>query len=416
MRKRTAPRLLTVLFLTAALCISFSGAAFAAGIEVTSSTYLQSRENSRDEEYAPLFEYLTLGFTDAAGGKLDFHAAGWVRYDLRTIRYDERERDELTYAYLSYRPFQDRSLVVNAGRHMVFGGVASELFDGLSARWEISRRNGISVYGGVPVETEEDTRRSDSLYGGRVYHRFGRIAEVGLSYLKEENDGSSFREEAGIDLWAFPARWIEVQGQSFYNALTDGWFDHSYTLRLFPVKSLVVTGIYSHTDFTDAFSSTTLSAFSPDFWGRNERMTKAGATVDYTIHPAVTVSADYRNYAYRTQGDAAYYGAGVTATLFDIRTGLSLHRMNGDMENLKYLESRAYAIKVIDRLKLAFDVINIHYDEAVNGLSNAYYLSGTVGYKLKGYATAWLNLEYGKTPDYRYDLRGLFRLAIAFKK
>ncbi|MBZ0155459.1 MAG: hypothetical protein K8I29_04485 [Alphaproteobacteria bacterium] len=416
MRKRTAPRLLTVLFLTAATCLFFSGAVFAAGIEVTSSTYLQTRENSRDEKYAPLFEYLTLGFTDAKGGTLDFYAAGWVRYDLRSIRYDKRERDELTYAYLSYHPFRDKRLVVNAGRHMVFGGVASELFDGLSVRWEVSPRNGLSVYGGVPVETETDTRRSDYLYGGRVYHRFGRTAEVGLSYLKEENDGNSYREETGIDLWAFPARWIELQGQSFYNTLTDGWLDHSYSLRLFPAKNLVVTGIYSYTDFDDAFSATTLSAFSPDFWGRNERMVKAGGTVDYTIRPAVAVSADYRTYNYKTLGDAAYYGAGLTATLFDIRTGLSLHRMDGDAENLKYLETRAYAIKVIDRLKLAFDVINIHYDEAVNGLSNAYYLSGTAGYKLKDYATAWLNLEYGKTPDYRYDIRGLFRLAVAFKK
>ncbi|MFO0752463.1 MAG: hypothetical protein U0411_03940 [Thermodesulfovibrionales bacterium] len=416
MREQTLLRYLLSFCLIAATCLPFSGAASAAGIEVTSSTYLQTRENARDEKYTPLFEYLTLGFTDAAGGRLDFYAAGWVRYDLRTIRYDERERDELTYAYLSYRPFQDRSLVVNAGRHMVFGGVASELFDGLSARWEISPRNGISVYGGVPVETEKDARRSDSLYGGRVYHRFGRTAEVGFSYLKEDNDGHSYREETGIDLWAFPARWIEVQGQSFYNMLTDGWFDHSYSLRLFPLKNLVVTGLYSYTNFNDAFSSTTLSAFSPDFWGKDERMTKVGGTIDYTIHPSVAVSADFRTYDYKTMGNAAYYGAGIAATLFDIRTGLSLHRMEGDEEKLKYLESRAYAIKVIDRLKLAFDVINIHYDEAVSGLSNAYYLSGTAGYKLKDYATVWFNLEYGKTPDYRYDLRGLFRLAIAFKK
>jgi hypothetical protein len=412
MRKKIVVSYIMALLLT--LILAYDTAS-SAEFEFNSNTYLQFKESTRNDKYVPLYEYLDLGIKDIKEGKLNLYFAGWLRYDLRDLRDDNRERDELTYAYLNYNPLNDKSLIFNVGRHLVFGGVASEQLDGISARWEITPSTGISLYGGVPVETEIDSRQSDYLFGGRVFHKFGKRAEFGFSYLKEQNEGVSYREELGIDLWSYLSKGFEVQGQSFYNNITDGWQEHSYNLRIHPVKKLMVTAFISYIDYNDAFSSANISAFSPDYWGEDEKMSKIGGLAEYTINNDLSLAADYRNYNYKTLGSADYFGFTLSPTLYGIKSGLSLHRMSGYSEKLRYVELRAYAVKSFQRLKFALDAINVHYDEAINDLKNAYSISGTLGYKLRNYLSLSFNLDYGKNPDFTHEIKSLFKIALNFK-
>ena len=387
----------------------------AAEYAFTSKTYLKFYDDARDNKYAPVYEYVDIEGKGIQDGKVSIYLSGWLGYDFRTLSDGEKERDELTYAFLRYSPYQDSRFQVNAGRHYVFEGVASEQIDGVSARWEITPLNGLSLFGGVPVETDFDGRESDSAYGGRVYQRIPRKAEIGLSFLREENNKTRFRDEIGADLWLRPASRVEVRGQSSYNNITDGWREHSYTLRLFPLDRLTVSGLYSHARYDDAFSARTLSAFSPDFLGRGERLTKTGGAAEYRLDRTSTAVLDFTAYDYELMGPAERYGGRVTASLSGISTGASFHRMNGDTERLRYVESRLYAAKDLGGWNFSLDTIFHHYDSPFSGLSNAYSVNGTTRYKITGALVAGISLDYYKTPDFTHATTVLLNLVYGIK-
>lgn len=383
----------------------------AAEVDLRLRTYMQLFEDVRDERHAPFYEYVELNLRNLKERKLSFYAGGWFRYDLKTLSNSQREMDELSYAYLRYAPFEDRSLIFHIGRHHVTEGITAGLVDGVSMRWENSRLTGFSLFGGVPTETEFDGRKADLVYGGRVFQRIERKAEFGLSFLREDNDGSRFREELGFDLWLLPLQKVEVIGRSSYSTVTDGWMEQSYTVRIFPSEKFTFSGIFTHSDFRHAFSSSTLSAFLPEFLGQSEEMTKAGGSVEYRISKDIAVGGDYLGYEYRKSGDAKYYGGNIAATTHGVSLGASIHRMAGDTERLRYTELRLYGRKIFGDTRLSVDSILLHYDAPFSGLSNAYSVNGTLEYKVTNAMVTGLSIEYLKSPDFTRDTRFLFKLA-----
>lgn len=386
-----------------------------AEIDFTSKTYIKFYNDARDDKYAPLYEYVELENKNLENGRLNLYLSGWWGHDFITEAEGNRNRDELTYAFLRYAPYQDKRLLLSVGRHYVFEGVASEQIDGISTQWEITPYTGFSLFGGVPVETDFDKRGGDSAYGGRIYQRIKYKAEVGLSVLKEENNGARFRDETGVDIWLLPLKNFEVKGHSFYNNITEGWNEHAYTLRFFPLERFTLSGSFSRSSYEDAFSARTLNAFSPDFLGKNETLTKKGGSAEYGIGDKVTGVVDYINYTYKTMGDADYYGARASGTLFGISSGISLHRMKGDAERLRYIETRLYAAKDLQNWRLSFDGVNHHYDIPYNGIDNAYSVNGTVRYAISDSLTAGFSVDYGKTPDFVYNTTVLLNLVYNFK-
>jgi hypothetical protein len=386
-----------------------------AEINVASKTYLRFYHDARDNAYAPLYEYVELESRDREHGRWDFYLSSWWAHDFQTLEQGSRSRDELTYAYLRYSPYQDKHVLLSAGRHYIFEGVTAEQIDGISARWEISPLNGVSLFGGVPVITDFDQRGGDSAYGGRIYQRIPSIAEVGLSVLSERNDGARYREEAGVDLWLQPLRKVDVKGHSFYNNITAGWGEHAYTLRILPMKTLTLTGSYSQTSYNDAFATRTLSVFSPDFLGKDETLTKAGGMVEYRFTDAVTGVVDYTNYSYKTMGDAGYYGAKVSAMLAGISTGASVHRMEGDVERFRYLEARLYAAAEVPSWRFSIDAINQKYDQEYNGVRNSYSVNGTARYAFSEILASGFSVAYSKTPDFIHNTAVMMNLVYNFK-
>ncbi len=239
--------------------------------DVTSKTYLRFFHDARDQQYAPLNEYVELDGRDQKQGQWDFHVSAWGAHDFKTVEFGDKTRDELTYAYLRYSPYQDKRLLLYAGRHYIFEGVATEQVDGVSSRWEATPSNGLSLFGGSPVVTAFDTRGGDAAYGGRVYQRFSNRAEIGLSLLYETNDKARFREETGVDVWLLPYRKVELKGHSYYNNITEGWGEHCLYPQDIPMNKLILSGLYTRTDYDDAFATRTLSVFSPDFLGEARR-------------------------------------------------------------------------------------------------------------------------------------------------
>jgi hypothetical protein len=394
---------------------SLNAAVMAADNDFTSRTYFKFYQDARDNTYAPLYEYVELESRNLQNGRLSVYLSGWVGHDFKTRQFDNKSRDELTYAFLRYSPYTDGKVLLIAGRQFVFEGVASEQMDGIATRWEITPSTGVSLFGGAPVETEFDSRRGDAVYGGRVFQRIQNKGELGLSVLMESNDGNRYREEGGLDIWLRPVKKVEVRGQSSYNNITEGWREHSYNLRIFPAERLILSGLFAQSRYDDAFSVRTLSVFAPEFLGRGEQLTKQGGAVDYRLNDNLSCVADYVRYDYRTMGDADYYGAKVSATVRGVLTGLSFHRMEGPVEKLRYIESRAYATTIWNMWRLSLDAINLNYDSAFNDLRNAYSLNGTVRYKISDSLTSGFSIDYAKTPDFIHNTTALLNLVYGYK-
>lgn len=400
------------------LAISLTGSISTAHAEeylayFSSRTYLGFYEDMYGNRYAPLYEYFEVEYNRPSNG-MKFYSAGWLKYDFRTSG-EKRTNSDLGLAYVTYSPPSDSNLVFNAGRHYVFEGVTSEQIDGVSARWDFARNTGLSLYGGIPAETDKDGRDSDTIYGCRLFGRISGKAEAGVSFLREDNAGIRYREEIGFDLWAIPFGGIEIQGISSYNAITGGFIEHSYSAKAAVSRRITLRGFFVHSNYRDAFSSATLSVFSPDNIVINGKMTKSGISAEYLISEGIATTLNYTGYTYQTPGDARHYGARLHYKGTDIHAGGAFNRMEGDTSRLRYTEMRLYTVKRLDKHSLSLDFITLRYDRPYNNMNSAYNLNGTAEYVINSNLSASLSIDKGRDPDYNHFTKVMLSLAYTFK-
>jgi hypothetical protein len=156
--------------------------------------------------------------------------------------------------------------------------------------------------------------------------------------------------------------------------------------------------------------------FSPDFLGKDEEMTKISGSVMYRFNMRNSIVFTFTGYEYEKSGSARYYGAMVVTEIKGVSTGLSLHRMEGDTDRLRYIESRAYATKNFEHLTLSVDGINIHYDNRFSNLKDAYAINGTANYRFTDSFGAGISVDYRKDPDSDHETRVLLSLAYNLKQ
>jgi hypothetical protein len=403
------------------LLVFFPLAVFAVDLNGQSRTYMQSRETSEDHSLLPLWEYLDFRFDEFATPGLSFNMGGWIRQDLTHEQsFDNRSfNGDLQYAYLGYNR-EEANAFFNFGRVLVYDGVASELVDGLSFRTDLKKGFGISAYGGSPVEVDYDDRDSDSIYGGRISHQLENWYRVGLSYLKQENDGRDYRSEAGVDLRLFPGKRVEVYGRSTYNGETSGWSEHSYYVTAKAMDKLRLNAEVVSTNYGDYFQAVdnyTTSVFNlqPGIIDRREKLLLIGGQAQYAVTESLHFTADYKNYDYSIADSADYYGGKVTYDQSDEwGAGFSLYRMDGDIDRLQYLETRLYGYKFFDKFDATVDLFNVNYDQDRNGESNAFSGSAALGYNFSDNARISADVEYGENPSFDYDFRAFVKFLYKF--
>lgn len=386
-----------------------------------SRTYLQFRESESDETIIPLFEYLNLGVDGIGGKEISLKLGGWLRQDLADESFDNKKfNSDLQYAYLSVSD-SDRTITAKLGRFYVFEGVGSGQVDGLYATQYISGRLGVSLYGGIPVETDSDGKY---IYGGRISDGIPGVYTLGLSYQKEKSENSGSSEEAGADLWLKAFSKLELQGRSVYNVDSSGWQEHTYYLTLGPFGGFSVKPEGSWIDYTRYFTAATTTAFSftPGALIPDESVLILGGAVEYAFADAFVIAGDYLNYSYDIEGDANYYGGKISYLArpsdYSARTkgsaGLSVHRMDGDVQELQYNEYRIYGSINFGRIDLAVDLLDVDYDEGINGVDNAYSASGALGFSISNKARIVGDIEYGKNPRFDSEVKGLLKFLYAF--
>ena len=385
----------------------------AASITGDSNTYLQSRETADGQKILGAYEYLDFAIQNLGNESISFHTGGWLRYDLKGEEFDKKTTDDLQYSYLSFKSKTDNA-IVNLGRVMVFEGVAAERVDGLYARTDLKGNFGISAFGGVPVETEINEPGNNLIYGAHLTHQMPGLYRIGLSYLKEEKNSADFRKEEGLDIWVHPINKVDIVGRSNYNAITKGWMDNTYNLVLGPFANLRFTTEASWINYKDYFTGATSPVFSlqSGILDPNEKVRILGEDVAYALTDKVNIGVAYKTYDYEVSGSAKSYGGSIRyAVASQGGAGLSLRRMDGDSDRLKYTEYRVYGYKKIDKIDLAVDLLDVDYDNPINGVSNAYSASIAGQYDLTERWKLGADVEYQKNPDFNKDVR-LFLKAI----
>lgn len=404
-----------LLFLAIPLVLSCPVKGFAADFHGESRTYLQAENSSDDKTIGNLREYLDLNIDNAAGQSVSVHAGGWLRASSENAYNNKQTDGDMQYAYVRYRG--ESGLTANLGRLQVYDGPSVEFIDGAYLRADLKGGFGVSAYGGDSARDGGKT-----IYGGRLSHSAGNLYTLGASYLKEDNSTAGDREEAAIDLSLTPTEGFSIQGSSAYNSKDSGWMEHSYSAMIGSSGPVRVRADFQEIDYGRYFTSATTSAFSASSTGSvllnsNEKLTRLGGEVLFSAGQNVTISADYRNYDYDIAGAAKKYGATFSFTSgSDVQAGISAHRMDGNSDMNRYNEFRVFCASRHGKFDLAFDALDIVYDEKINGVDNAYDVSATAVYGISERASASATLDYANDPRFERQLKGIIKLTCKFGK
>lgn len=408
-------RIVFIVFVFLSLVLFLPAVSPAFNITGDSNTYLQSREDVDKAKILGTYEYLNFSVQDP-DKELSFQFGGWLRYDLKSEEFNKKSNSDLQYGYLSYKS-KSNNAVVNLGRVMVFEGVAAERVDGIYARTDLMKGFGVSAFGGNPVETNINLPGDDIIYGARLTHQIPGLYRIGISALKEEKNSEDFRKEEGVDLWLRPIDKVELMGNSKYNDITKDWANHSYFLVLGPFAKVRLNTEATWVNYKDYFTGATSSAFSfqPGILDQNEKVRILGEQVAYGVTDSLNISVDYKGYNYSIAGDAKYYGGNVRYRLEKAGgAGLSVHKMDGKDDRLKYDEYRAYVFGKSGKADVTLDALDVKYKEAINGVKDAYSISLAAAYELTEKLRVGADVEYSKNPDFDKDIRTFFKLIYSF--
>ncbi len=372
-----------------------------------------SRETVDSTNLMPLTEYLNFKVDNSAKDSVSFNFGGWYRHDLRNESTNGKSNDDLQYAYISIKK-RSGNAVLDLGRVLVHEGIASEQIDGVHARTDLKGGFTVAAFGGSPVETMSDTRRGDSIAGGRIAQGLPGYYIIGISHLDEKNNRSSFRREEGVDIWLRPLTKLEVQGTSSYNAIERGWMQHSYYVTVGPFGDLRLNGEFSKIDYKQFFSSLTVSAFTFPNIDPDETITTAGGSIDYAITRQLTAIADYKNFHYSIAGQVNYYGGKIAFTGESLGMGVSGHRMDGATAALQYDELGIYVSQKIARADVSLQLLHLAYKQEINGVKHADYASAAAGYAITPKARLVADVTYSTDSDFTRDVRAMATFVYSF--
>ena len=420
LRKSLSPAFLVIAF-SLILSALPTGPATAADVAVSSKTYglLFERElaGGQKDRYAPLYEYLSADAANLGGKPLSLHFYGWGRADLGEQTGTGKTSGEIGSLYLEYR-HPEGNAQGKLGRFFLTEGAAMDTIDGAFVKATTPVGLGVSLYGGVPVEYSilEGAQRSDSIYGGRVFFVRSGFAEIGASYLKENNASDALdRELYGGDLWVRVGGPVEFTGKAYYNQSAGEMASQRYAVRIVPNATFDITAGYEAYNYKGLFRSAVNPAFTFPSVDNNDDVQTVFGIVDWEFTPGWTLEVAGKNIRHDLSdpGDAnrgeiglrhAYNGKKDVA-------GLSGAFVSADRDENEYQEYRAFASYSPDKLRLTIDGLIQKYKQEINGKKNAYQVVATAGYQIFAALQVSGNLTYTQSPNFENDYAGLVRVS-----
>jgi len=381
--------------------------AAATDISLESRTYLPARGTDGGNTHALLYEYLSLDARDLVQSGLYVRAGGWGRTDLADETFERKTNGELQYAFLGWRAPR-----LNAegrlGRIALTSGVArNEVFDGALLGSDLPLGFDVTLFGGVPVETDDDGRSKDSIYGGRLSQGRSGLYRIGASYLSEEDGGSATRQEAGVDLEYTPHLLVALAGSSLYNARDDAWSRHDYRLAVGPFAQRVkLTAGWTSTDYQHYFYQPMNVVFklAPS---TEEKLDTISGGVEITLGGGLTLLGEYTAYSYDKAASAQAFGGSLAWAGDGMSAGAGYRQMHGDADEDRYQQVHANVGKAFGALSVALGAEYLAYEAEINGEKTATTGRATLGDALSSALEVTASAEYGVTPEYKREVTGL---------
>lgn len=394
----------------------------AADLSVSSKTYLRYYERElaggSTNTFAPLYEYLSADAANLGGMPLAIHFYGWGRVDLSDPSGSGKESGDLGSAYLEYLHPQGNAQV-KLGRFFLAEGVAVETLDGGFAKMTTPIGLGFAAYGGSPVEQSilDNTKKGDSLYGGRVFFARAGFVEVGASYLKEKGPfQGKDRELYGGDLWLRVAGPVELSGQVAYNRSVREIASQRYAVRIVPGSTFDISAGYEAYTYKGLFQAALHPAFVSPSVDNADKVRTIFGVVDWEFVPGWTLEVAGKNIQHDKSdpGNANRGEVGVRHTYNDKKdvAGLFAAAVAADRDENEYREFRGFASYSPAKLRFTLDALAQQYKREINGKKNAYQVVATAGYRLLAALQLSGDLTYTQSPDFKEDYAGLLRATL----
>ncbi len=401
--------------------------AAAVDIDIRSDTIVRGFErradSGEDELVLPVYEYLDVDYGDTEQGGLSFHLYGWGRKDLAGGDYYEDDPEgELMFGYIRYHKPYSR-LDASIGRQHVFAGVANQSVDGFRLSGGIGPYFSASIFGGLPVDYEDqDGGSADATYGTRLAHHLDGHYEIGLSYQKTEADGELAEEKAGADLVLNLGSWLTLTGLSSYNIDSENWREHRYDAQLL-VSQVMIEPSFQYFSYQDYFgkgnSQNNIFHFLQD---EEEVLSIAGTDIVWQGLGAVDVGVRGRHYDYDRRRETASYMAGLLTvnTSSSSQIGVEIGRMDGDSADNIYDLYRGYfywqqPLKMKAKGFISGDALFIAYDAPVYGEDKSVQYSVSAGrHFFNNRMETKLSGIFSKDPYFDNDVGGVVTLHIHY--
>jgi hypothetical protein len=427
------------LLLAVALALAAAPAVRADTIEATSTTFLQTGQQTRGgtagEEpelvtVAPLFEMLTLSARDIRNGfaeDLEIQLSTWASYELADPRWDNGTTGDATgdvlTAFVKGR-FLKRRLTVRLGREMVATGAARFLqIDGGDLALRLPAGFAVSGYVGSPVSQRFQSRSGprswnpaggDLAYGGRLSWTLvlpgvgGRGLDVGAFAAIVTDGGETARQDVGADLRLQPAGNLTLTGTAVYSLEAERVAEGTAVLLWTPMRRLHVTADYRFSAPDLMLPRTSILSVFAD----SERSDLGGGV---TVLLTRTIDVGLDAHALLEPGELE----GDTNTGYEVRlrggwthgpTALGAEVSALDSLDNGYVAFRAYGRHEIGRLFGAADLIGHFLREQVNGEDLAVTGTLTGGMRLGGGWSAVLAGRAGMNPFFEQQYDAMVKL------
>jgi hypothetical protein len=386
--------------------------AAAVDISLESRTYVPARGIDGGDTHLLFYEYLSLDVGNLGLPGLYVRAGGWGRVDLADETLGQTTNGDLQYGFIGWRGPQ-LNMEARLGRLDFTAGVArNEVFDGALYGSDLPAGFDVTLFGGVPVELDDDGRSGDMLYGGRLSQGRAGLYRIGASYLKEENDGNDAREEAGADVFLAFVPLVRVTGSSVYDLADEGWAQHDYRIDLGPfVERVELAATWKSTDYRHYFLATTNSAF--DEVQADEQLDRLGGRVRVGLGRGFALSGEYTSYSYDIAESAQAFGGSLDWAGGGLTAGGGYLQMHGDAPEDRYQQFRAYGTAPVGPVSVAAGIEHLAYDEEINGETSATTGTLTLGYAASKTLDFSASAEYGVTPDFEREVG--FILAVTWR-
>jgi hypothetical protein len=399
-----------------------AGTARAADLSVSSNTYLRYYERElaggNKNTFAPLYEYLSADAANLGGMPFAFHFYGWGRVDLSDPSGSGKESGDLGSAYLEYLHPKGNAQA-KLGRFFLAEGVAVETLDGAFFKVTTPVGIGISGYGGVPVEQSilDNTKKGDSLYGGRVFFARAGFVELGASYLKEKGpfEGKD-RELYGGDLWLRVAGPVELTGQAAYNRSTRAMASQRYAVRVVPGSRFDISAGYEAYSYKDLFQTALHPAFLSPSVDNTDKVRTIFGVLNWEVVSGLTLELAAKNIRHDnvSTGNAKRGEVGVRYAFNGKKDvfGLSAAAVTADRDENEYREFRGFATWSPAKFRFSLDALTQKYKKEIDGRKNAHQVVATAGYRLLAALQLSGDLTYTKSPNFKEDYAGLLRATL----